>query len=98
MGEATIGFHGQFLSFGATRKCEASRSMTQYFPFGYRHNRSIANDIFKDCFRHLDYMTFAFFPAVDLRGGKCVQLVGGVPGTEVVALDNPLAAGGALGR
>ncbi len=36
-------------------------------------------------------MTFAFFPAVDLRGGKCVQLVGGVPGTEVVALDNPLA-------
>ena len=36
-------------------------------------------------------MTFAFFPAVDLRGGKCVQLVGGVPGTEVVALENPLA-------
>lgn len=36
-------------------------------------------------------MTFAFFPAVDLRSGKCVQLVGGVPGTEVVALDNPLA-------
>ena len=36
------------------------------------------------------FMTFAFFPAVDLRGGKCVQLVGGVPGTEVVALDNPL--------
>jgi phosphoribosylformimino-5-aminoimidazole carboxamide ribotide isomerase len=35
-------------------------------------------------------MTFAFFPAVDIRGGKCVQLVGGVPGTEVVALDNPL--------
>jgi len=36
-------------------------------------------------------MTFAFFPAVDLRGGKCVQLVGGVPGSEVVALDDPLA-------
>jgi phosphoribosylformimino-5-aminoimidazole carboxamide ribotide isomerase len=36
-------------------------------------------------------MTFALFPAVDLRGGKCVQLVGGIPGTEVVALDNPLA-------
>lgn len=35
-------------------------------------------------------MNFAFFPAVDLRGGKCVQLVGGVPGTEVVALDDPL--------
>ncbi len=36
-------------------------------------------------------MSFAFFPAVDLRGGRCVQLVGGVPGTEVVALDDPLA-------
>jgi len=36
-------------------------------------------------------MDFAFFPAIDLRGGKCVQLVGGVPGTEVVALDDPLA-------
>jgi len=36
-------------------------------------------------------MKFALFPAVDLRGGKCVQLVGGIPGTEVVALDNPLA-------
>jgi phosphoribosylformimino-5-aminoimidazole carboxamide ribotide isomerase len=36
-------------------------------------------------------MTFDLFPAVDLRGGKCVQLVGGVPGTEVVALDNPLS-------
>jgi len=36
-------------------------------------------------------MSFAFFPAVDLRDGKCVQLVGGVPGTEVVALDNPIA-------
>jgi phosphoribosylformimino-5-aminoimidazole carboxamide ribotide isomerase len=35
-------------------------------------------------------MSFALFPAVDLRGGKCVQLVGGVPGTEVVALDNPM--------
>jgi phosphoribosylformimino-5-aminoimidazole carboxamide ribotide isomerase len=37
-------------------------------------------------------MPFAFFPAIDLRGGRCVQLVGGVPGTEVVSLDNPLAA------
>jgi len=36
-------------------------------------------------------MTFSFFPAVDLRGGKCVQLVGGVPGTEVISVDNPLA-------
>ena len=36
-------------------------------------------------------MSFDLFPAVDLRGGKCVQLVGGVPGTEVVSLDDPLA-------
>ncbi|MDD1742081.1 MAG: 1-(5-phosphoribosyl)-5-[(5-phosphoribosylamino)methylideneamino]imidazole-4-carboxamide isomerase [Methanotrichaceae archaeon] len=36
-------------------------------------------------------MTFAFFPAVDLHSGKCVQLIGGVPGTEVIELDNPLA-------
>lgn len=36
-------------------------------------------------------MSFDVFPAVDLRGGKCVQLVGGVPGTEVVSLDDPLA-------
>jgi phosphoribosylformimino-5-aminoimidazole carboxamide ribotide isomerase len=36
-------------------------------------------------------MSFSLFPAVDLRGGRCVQLVGGVPGTEVVSLDNPLA-------
>lgn len=36
-------------------------------------------------------MSFAFFPAVDLRGGRCVQLVGGVPGTEVVSLDDPVA-------
>lgn len=36
-------------------------------------------------------MSFDLFPAVDLRGGKCVQLVGGVPGSEVVSLDDPLA-------
>lgn len=36
-------------------------------------------------------MSFDLFPAVDLRGGKCVQLVQGVPGTEVVSFDNPLA-------
>jgi len=36
-------------------------------------------------------MTFHLFPAVDLRGGKCVQLVGGIPGTEVVSLDDPMA-------
>ncbi|HWQ19785.1 MAG TPA: 1-(5-phosphoribosyl)-5-[(5-phosphoribosylamino)methylideneamino]imidazole-4-carboxamide isomerase [Methanotrichaceae archaeon] len=36
-------------------------------------------------------MSFDLFPAVDLRGGKCVQLVGGVPGSEVVKLDDPLS-------
>lgn len=36
-------------------------------------------------------MTFHLFPAVDLHGGKCVQLVGGIPGTEVVSLDDPMA-------
>ncbi|MDF0590460.1 1-(5-phosphoribosyl)-5-[(5-phosphoribosylamino)methylideneamino]imidazole-4-carboxamide isomerase [Candidatus Methanocrinis natronophilus] len=36
-------------------------------------------------------MTFDLFPAVDLRGGRCVQLVGGVPGSEVVSLDDPIA-------
>lgn len=35
-------------------------------------------------------MTFDIFPAVDLRGGRCVQLVQGVPGSEVVSLDDPL--------
>lgn len=35
-------------------------------------------------------MTFDVFPAVDLRGGRCVQLVQGVPGSEVVSLDDPL--------
>lgn len=36
-------------------------------------------------------MSFDLFPAVDLRGGRCVQLVGGVPGTEVVSLEDPIA-------
>ena len=36
-------------------------------------------------------MSFDVIPAVDLRGGRCVQLVQGVPGTEVVSLDDPVA-------
>lgn len=36
-------------------------------------------------------MKFEVIPAVDLRGGRCVQLVQGVPGTELVSLDNPIA-------
>ena len=36
-------------------------------------------------------MKFELIPAVDLRGGRCVQLVQGVPGTEMVSLDDPIA-------
>ncbi|AKB53240.1 1-(5-phosphoribosyl)-5-[(5-phosphoribosylamino)methylideneamino]imidazole-4-carboxamide isomerase [Methanosarcina sp. A14] len=35
-------------------------------------------------------MVFEVIPAVDMRGGKCVQLVQGVPGSEIVSLDNPV--------
>ena len=38
----------------------------------------------------LVYMVFEVIPAVDMRGGKCVQLVQGVPGSEIVSLDDPL--------
>jgi phosphoribosylformimino-5-aminoimidazole carboxamide ribotide isomerase len=31
-------------------------------------------------------------PAVDIKGGKCVQLVGGRPGSERIQLDDPLGA------
>jgi phosphoribosylformimino-5-aminoimidazole carboxamide ribotide isomerase len=31
-------------------------------------------------------------PAVDLRGGRCVQLVGGNPDAEAVSLDDPVSA------
>lgn len=36
-------------------------------------------------------MKFEVIPAIDLKGGKCVQLVQGVPGTEMVSLDDPIA-------
>ena len=36
-------------------------------------------------------MDFELIPAVDMRGGKCVQLVQGVPGSEIISLDDPLA-------
>jgi len=36
-------------------------------------------------------MKFEVIPAVDLRGGRCVQLVQGIPGTELVSLDDPIA-------
>lgn len=35
-------------------------------------------------------MVFEVIPAVDMRGGKCVQLVQGVPGSEIVSLDDPV--------
>ncbi|WP_367344356.1 1-(5-phosphoribosyl)-5-[(5-phosphoribosylamino)methylideneamino]imidazole-4-carboxamide isomerase [Methanomethylovorans sp.] len=36
-------------------------------------------------------MGFEVIPAVDIRGGKCVQLVQGAPGSEMVSLDDPVA-------
>lgn len=36
-------------------------------------------------------MSFEIIPAVDMRNGKCVQLVQGVPGSELVCLDDPVA-------
>ena len=35
-------------------------------------------------------MVFEVIPAVDMRGGKCVQLVQGVPGSEMVTLEDPI--------
>lgn len=37
-------------------------------------------------------MSFEVIPAVDMRNGKCVQLVQGIPGSEMVSLDDPVAA------
>ena len=31
-------------------------------------------------------------PAVDIKNGKCVQLVQGEPGTEQVIIENPVSA------
>lgn len=33
---------------------------------------------------------FEVIPAVDLRKGKCVQLVQGVPGSELISIDDPV--------
>jgi phosphoribosylformimino-5-aminoimidazole carboxamide ribotide isomerase len=35
-------------------------------------------------------MCFEIIPAIDIREGKCVQLVQGVPGSEIVCLDDPV--------
>jgi len=37
-------------------------------------------------------MDFEVIPAVDMKGGKCVQLVQGVPGSEIISLDDPFSA------
>lgn len=34
-------------------------------------------------------MRFEVIPAVDMRKGKCVQLVQGIPGSELVSIDDP---------
>ena len=36
-------------------------------------------------------MMFEVIPAVDLKGGRCVQLVQGVPGSEIVSLPDPVS-------
>ena len=36
-------------------------------------------------------MGFEVIPAVDMKDGKCVQLVQGVPGSELVSIDNPVS-------
>jgi len=35
-------------------------------------------------------MGFEVIPAVDLKGGRCVQLVQGVKGSEIISLDDPV--------
>ncbi|MDA0525094.1 1-(5-phosphoribosyl)-5-[(5-phosphoribosylamino)methylideneamino]imidazole-4-carboxamide isomerase [Methanococcoides alaskense] len=35
-------------------------------------------------------MSFEVIPAVDMKDGKCVQLVQGVPGSEMISLENPV--------
>lgn len=35
-------------------------------------------------------MSFEVIPAVDIKDGKCVQLVQGIPGTEMISLDDPV--------
>lgn len=36
-------------------------------------------------------MVFEVIPAVDMKDGKCVQLVQGVPGSELVSIDDPVS-------
>lgn len=37
-------------------------------------------------------MTFEVIPAVDMKNGKCVQLIQGIPSQERVSLENPIEA------
>jgi len=44
-------------------------------------------------------MSFNVIPAIDLKDSKCVSLVQGVPGTEVVSIDDPVeVAAGWVGQ
>ena len=36
-------------------------------------------------------MSFEVIPAIDIKDGRCVQLVGGVPDDVLVSLEDPLA-------
>jgi phosphoribosylformimino-5-aminoimidazole carboxamide ribotide isomerase len=35
---------------------------------------------------------FDIIPAIDLKNKKCVSLIQGIPGTERISLDDPVAA------
>jgi phosphoribosylformimino-5-aminoimidazole carboxamide ribotide isomerase len=36
-------------------------------------------------------MSFDVFPAIDIKDGRCVQLVGGAPENVLVSLEDPLS-------
>ena len=36
-------------------------------------------------------MSFDVFPAIDIKDGRCVQLVGGVPENVLVSLEDPIS-------
>src|SRR5665811_1948354 len=39
-----------------------------------------------------DFYMFHIIPAIDLKNKKCVSLIQGIPGTERISLDDPVAA------
>ena len=52
---------------------------------------SVLSVVFQNSFQKVVFeMTFEAIPVVDLKGGRCVQLVQGKPGAELVALPDPV--------